>query len=287
MKNSLNERRIYLFKYLNLKRFYYAVGKKGFIEFIISIIFLLFFYAPLINAGMLAFANQYFYPDILPGEWGLKWWEFILGRDNLIQSIFNSFLIASLVTIVSLLICIPAAYALARFDFKFKESIMFSYLLTNAFPKMGLYVSIAIIFYKFNLMGSYLGVIIIHVINSIMYMVWLPMGAFRSIHKQQEEAARDVGATPLQTFFNISLPMAIPGIAVSSIFTFLGSMDESQGTLLVGFPQVKTMATEMYAIIMDFPITAGAVFSLLLIIPSLIIIFIFRKYITADAIQIK
>lgn len=276
-----------MFKYLNLKRFYYAIGKKSFVEFIISVLFIGFFYLPLLNAGMLAFANKYFYPDIIPSEWGLNWWEFILSRDNLIQSIFNSFFIALIVTAISLVICIPAAYALSRYEFKGKKMIIFSYLLTNAFPKMGLYVSIAIIFYKLNLMGSYLGVIIIHIINSIMYMVWLPMGAFRSIHKQQEEAARNVGATPLQTFFNISLPLAIPGIAVSSIFTFLGSMDESQGTLLVGFPQVKTMATEMYAIIMDFPITAGAVFSLLLIIPSLIIIFVFKKYITADAIQIK
>lgn len=276
-----------MFKYLNPKRFYYAVGKNKFIEFILSVVFLFFFYLPILHAAMLAFANKYQFPNILPMEWGFNWWDFIFSRDNLLSSIGNSLIIATLVTIFSLLICLPAAYALARYEFKGKSFVLFSYLLTNAFPKMGLYVSIAIIFYKLNLMGTYVGVIIIHIINTIMYMVWLPLGSFRSIRKQQEEAARDVGASPLRTFKDITLPLAMPGIAVASVFTFLASMDEAQGTLVVGFPQVSTMATEMYAVIMDFPVTAGAVFSLLLMVPSIIVVFLFRKYITADAIQIK
>ncbi len=276
-----------MFKYLNLKRLYYALGKKGFIEYIFTTIFLLFFYGPLLNAGMLAFANKYQYPSIFPNEWGFNWWVYILGRDNLVKSIFNSITIALTVTGISLLICIPAAYALSRYEFKGKKAIMFSYLLSNAFPKMGLYVSIAILFYKFSLMGTFMGVVIIHIINSLIYMVWLPMGAFRKVRKEQEEAARDVGANAFQTFLHVSLPLAIPGIAIASVFTFLGSMEEAQGTLLVGFPQINTIATEMYGVIMDFPITAGAVFSLILIIPSLIIIILFKKHITADAIQIK
>jgi len=276
-----------LFKLLNPKRFYHTVGKNKFFEFILSIVFFLFFYLPLLNAAMLAFANKYQFPYIFPNEWGFNWWNFIIDRDNLISSILSSVIIAILVTIFSLLICLPAAYALARYEFKGKSLVLFSYLLTNAFPKMGLYVSIAIIYYKLGLMGTYTGVIIIHIINTIMYMVWLPLGSFRSVRKEQEEAARDVGASPLRTFKDITLPLAMPGIAVASVFTFLASVDEAQGTLVVGFPQISTMATEMYAVIMDFPITAGAVFSLLLMIPSIIVIFLFRKYITADAIQIK
>ena len=276
-----------MFKLLNPKRFYHTVGKNKFFEFILSIVFFLFFYLPLLNAAMLAFANKYQFPYIFPNEWGFNWWNFIIDRDNLISSILSSVIIAILVTIFSLLICLPAAYALARYEFKGKSLVLFSYLLTNAFPKMGLYVSIAIIYYKLGLMGTYTGVIIIHIINTIMYMVWLPLGSFRSVRKEQEEAARDVGASPLRTFKDITLPLAMPGIAVASVFTFLASVDEAQGTLVVGFPQISTMATEMYAVIMDFPITAGAVFSLLLMIPSIIVIFLFRKYITADAIQIK
>ena len=183
-----------------------------------------------------------------------------------------------------MLLCIPAAYALARFKFPGRKVFMLSFLLTNAFPKLGIYTSIGILFYKYNLMGTLLGVVIIHMINSMMFMVWLPASAFRSVHRQQEEAARDVGAGPLRTFFKVSLPMAMPGIAVATLYTFLGSMEEAQGTMLVGLARIKTMPVEMYGIILDYPGQAGAVFAILLVIPAAVLIFAMRKYIGPEAI---
>lgn len=272
-----------MFKYLNPKRFYYAVGKKKFLEFILLSLFILFFYGPLIHMVMLAFADTYQVPNVLPQKFGLSWWKFVLSQKELLSSISMSLLVATLTTIISLIFCIPAAYALARFNFKGRRLFMFSFLLTNAFPKLGIYTSIGFLFYKYNLMGTLPGVIIIHMINTMMFMVWLPSGAFRSIHRQQEEAARDVGASPIQTFMKVTMPMAMPGIAVASIYTFLGSMEEAQGTLLVGLPTIKTMAVQMYGVILDYPIQAGAVFALILIIPTIIMIILLRKYIGPEA----
>jgi putative spermidine/putrescine transport system permease protein len=272
-------------KYLNPKRLYYSLGKGKFWSFIIFSIFLLFFYGPLMNTFMLAFANVYQVPAIIPQEFGFQWWKFILSKDSLMSSIVNSFLIAVITTVISLIVCIPAAYALSRYQFKGRKIIMFSFLLSNAFPKMGLYVSMGILFYKFNLMGTFAGVVIVHIINTLMFMVWLPMGAFRNVHSQQEEAARDAGAGPIRTFIKVTLPMAMPGIAVASIFTFLGSLEEAEGTMLVGFPKINTMATEMYGIIMDYPATAGSVFALILIIPAILIILLFKKYIDPKSIS--
>lgn len=269
---------------LNLKRFYYGVGKKRFWEFILFSVFLLFFYGPLMNTFMLAFANIYQFPNVIPQEFGFQWWDFVLSQNTLVQSIFNSFLLATITTLVALLICLPAAYALARYDFVGKKFFLFAFLLSNAFPKIGLYTAMGIIFYRFNLMGTLPGVVIIHLINSLLFMIWLPAGSFRNIHAQQEEAARDVGAGPFLTFIRITLPLAAPGIAVASMYTFLGSLEEAQGTLLVGFPEISTMATSMYGVILDYPATAGAVFALMLILPSLVIISLFRKYLVPSSI---
>ena len=232
---------------------------------------------------MIAFANTYRFPDVIPQEFGFRWWEFIFEQDQLVSSIFASFGVAALTTIISLLVCIPAAYAIARYNFFGKKFFMLTFLISNAFPKMGIYVAMAIIFYRLDLMGTLPGVIIVHLINTLMFMIWLPAGSFRAIHKQQEEAARDVGASPFTVFRKISLPLAMPGIAVASVYTFLGSMEEAQGTLLVGFPDINTMSTAMYGVILDYPLTAGAVFSLILMVPSVIIIGMFRKYLSADA----
>ena len=273
-----------MFKMLNPRRFYHAVGKQKFWEFIILAVFILFFYGPMLNMCMLAFANTYEVPAVIPQEWGLKWWKFVFQQDNLVSSIVQSFLVAIITTLASMVLCIPAAYSLARFKYPGRKVFMLSFLLTNAFPKLGIYTSIAILFYKYNLMGSLLGVVIIHMINSMMFMVWLPSSAFRAVHRQQEEAARDVGAGPLRTFFKVTLPMAMPGISVATLYTFLGSMEEAQGTMLVGLAKIKTMPVEMFGVIMDYPVQVGAVFAILLIIPAVIMIFAMRKYIGPEAI---
>ena len=242
-----------MFKYLNPKRFYYAVGKKKFLEFILLAVFMLFFYGPLMYMCITAFGNVYEVPNIFPTEWGFKWWNFVFSQKSLVSSIVQSLTIAVITTVCSMVLCIPAAYSLARFRFPGRKVFMLSFLLTNAFPKLGIYTSIGILFYKYNLMGTLLGVVIIHMINSMMFMVWLPCSAFQAVHKQQEEAARDVGAGPIRTFFQVSFPMAMPGIMVATLYTFLGSMEEAQGTLLVGLARIKTMPVEMYGIILDYP----------------------------------
>ena len=273
-----------MFKMLNPRRFYHAVGKQKFWEFVLLAIFILFFYGPMLNMCMLAFANTYEVPAVIPQEWGLKWWKFVFEQDNLVSSIVQSFVVAIITTLASMVLCIPAAYSLARFKYPGRKVFMLSFLLTNAFPKLGIYTSIAILFYKYNLMGSLLGVVIIHMINSMMFMVWLPASAFRAVHRQQEEAARDVGAGPLRTFFKVTLPMAMPGISVATLYTFLGSMEEAQGTMLVGLAKIKTMPVEMFGVIMDYPVQVGAVFAILLIIPAVVMIFAMRKYIGPEAI---
>ena len=274
-----------MFKMLNPRRFYYAVGKRKFWEFIILAVFILFFYGPLLNMVMLAFADKYDVPNVIPQAWGFKWWNYIFSQKSLVTSMIQSFIIAIITTLVSMVFCIPAAYSIARFKYRGRKLFMLSFLLTNAFPKLGIYTSIAVLFYRYRLMGTYTGVVIIHMINSMMFMVWLPASAFRSVHRQQEEAARDVGAGPIRTFFKVTLPMAMPGISVATLYTFLGSMEEAQGTMLVGMGRIQTMPVAMYGIILDSTaVQIGAVFAILLILPSIVMIFLMRKYIGPEAI---
>ena len=276
----------YMFKMLNPRRFYHAVGRKKFLEFLLLAAFILFFYGPMLNMLMLAFANEYTAPAVLPQQWGFKWWSYVFSQNSLVSSIVQSFIVAIVTTAVPMVLCIPAAYSIARFKYRGRKIFMLSFLLTNAFPKLGIYTSIAVLFYRYGLMGTYAGVVIIHMINSMMFMVWLPASAFRSVHRQQEEAARDVGAGPVRTFFKITLPMAMPGIAVATLYTFLGSMEEAQGTLLVGMAKVQTMPVAMYGIVLDSSaVQIGAVFAILLIIPSALMIFLMRKYIGPEAIS--
>ena len=86
----------------------------------------------------------------------------------------------------------------------------------------------------------------------------------------------------MRTFFSVTLPIAWPGIAVAAMHAFIGSLGVSVGTLLVGLPQWRTMMTEMYGVILDYPATAGAVFALIIVLPNMLLLFIMRKYLSAD-----
>lgn len=261
-----------------------SLGKKRAGEILILLIFMLFFYGPLLYMFTLAFADTYNFPSIAPTAWGLRWWDYVLEQPTVVEAIVNSFLFAVCSTVLALIICIPAAYVLARYKFKGRKFIMLLFLIGNAFPKIGMYTSIGIIYYKIGLMGTFLGVLVIHMLGTMMQMIWLPAGAFRSVPRHQEEAARDAGAGPLRTFIHVTLPIAWPGIAVAAMYAFIGSLGESVGTLMVGLPNYRTMMTEMYGVILDFPATAGAVFALIIVLPNLLLLLIMRKYIGADTI---
>lgn len=265
-----------------MRWYFKAVGPKRIIAFMVLAFFVIFFLGPLLNLLILAFTGRWNYPDVLPHEWSLKWWTFVFRQEDIANSMGLSFLIAAIVTALSIVLCIPAAYAFARIRFPLSRFFLFSFLLTHAFPKMGLYVSIAVLFYKLGLMNTLAGVVLIHMINVLMYMTWIPTASFRNIHAAQEESARDVGAGPFLVFRRITLPMAMPGILVASIFTFLNSLDEAQGTFLVGIPNYKTMPIVMYSIISDYPAYAGAVFSIILTAPTVILLLAAQRFVSAD-----
>nr|WP_272956123.1 ABC transporter permease subunit [Actinopolymorpha rutila] len=173
----------------------------------------------------------------------------------------------------------PAAYAFSRYQFPGRRVLLISLFATNAFPKIGLFVSIAGLFYSLHLMGTFVGVVVIQMLGTVVFMTWIPAAAFASVPRSLEEAARDVGARPLTVFFRVTFPLAAPGILVAMILSFLASFDEAQGTFLVGAPTYVTMPTEMYTLVLNYPEQAAAVFSILLSIPSVVLMLLVRRHV--------
>ena len=251
----------------------------------------LFILGPLLWLAVRAFATNWTYPNLLPDGWTLQWWRQVLADAKLFSSIRLSLAFAVTTLAVSSVICLPAAYAFARFDFPGRRFFLIGLFATNAFPKMGLFVSLAALFYAFNLMSTFTGVVIVHVLGTVVFMTWIPAAAFASVPRSLEEAAQDAGAGKVKVFFSITLPMALPGILVAMIMSFLASFDEAQGTYLVGAPVFYTMPTEMYSLVLNYPRQVAAVFSILLSIPSVVLLLLVRKHIMggqlAEGFQIR
>lgn len=250
-----------------------------------------FILGPLLWLAVHAFATSWSYPSLLPDGLTLRWWKVVFDDAQLAASVKNSLYFSPITVLVSAVICLPAAYAFSRFTFPGRKVFLIGLFATNAFPKMGLFVSMASLFYGLNLMNTVLGIVIVQFIGTVVFMTWIPAAAFSAVPRNLEEAARDAGAGRLRTFFLVTLPMAFPGILVALLMSFLAAFDEAQGTYLVGAPIYMTMPTEMYSLVLNYPKQVAAVFAILLSIPSVALLMLARRYIMggrlAEGFQIR
>lgn len=236
-----------------------------------------FLLMPLLTLVLWAFADVWRYPALTPQTYSLKWWDWVLHNGNLGKSAFWSFSTAPMVVLLAGLVCLPAAYAFSRLHFPGKRFFFIGLLAADSFPRFGIYISVATLFFQWGLIGSYWGVVLVQLINVIVTMTWIPTAGFDAVPSELEEAARDAGANPLQVFGRVTLPLALPSILVASILTFLSAFDEAQGTLVVGAPDITTLPVLMYSLVANYPEPVGAVFALLLSIPNLLLLLFARR----------
>lgn len=228
---------------------------------------------PISTVLLWSFAEQWRYPALFPTEWGVSYWAETLGRADIRKALPTSILTTLLVTLLSALICFPAAYAFARLRFRGRQFLLLSYLITNALPRFGLYVSIAVIFFRLNLIGTIGGVVLIQLLNTLLLMIWIPTSAFQGVDRALEEAALDVGASPLRVFIQITLPQVYPALAAALMLTLVGTFYETYGALLIGVPKVLTIPVVMFPLINNQPIPQyGAILSLILFAPSTLLL---------------
>jgi putative spermidine/putrescine transport system permease protein len=239
---------------------------------------LLFIIGPMISVFLWAFAEQWRYPSLIPTQWGIRFWSQTFRRADILSALPLTLFISAMVTLLSALICLPAAYAFARLRFPGSKLFLLSFLATNAFPRFGLYITIAVIFLRLNLISTVWGVILVQLVNTLLFMIWIPTAAFRGVDRSLEEAALDVGASPLRVFWQITLPQVLPALSAALLLTFVGTFYETQGAILIGLPSVRTMPVVMISLINNqLVVQYGAILSVTLWVPSLILLLFARR----------
>ena len=239
---------------------------------------------PLLVVGTWAFTEVWRYPNVVPQQFGLRFWNQTLSRADVWSALTLSLQLSTVVTLLSAAICLPAAYAFARMDFPGRTVLFFSFLAGHAFPKFGLLIAIAAIFLQLNLIGTFWGVVLIQLVGTLLFMIWIPVAAFQSVDRRMEEAARDVGAGPFRVFWSVTLPQAGPTIAAAVLLSFVGTFYETEGAWLIGAPGIRTMPVLMISFINNqMVIQYGAVLSVMLWVPSFIALMFARRVIGGGA----
>ncbi len=258
---------------VNVRRSFAATIRRDGFGIFALILLALVIIGPMISVILWAFAERWAYPSLIPTQFGLRFWEDTLSRADIARAFPLSIGICVTVTLLSALICLPAAYAFARLSFRGRQVFLLSFLTTNAFPRFGLYVTIAVIFFRLDLIGTVPGVILIQLVNTLLFMIWIPTAAFQGVDRTLEEAALDVGASRLRVFVQITLPLVLPALSAAILLTFVSTFYEAQGALIIGLPRIITMPVLMYSLINNqLVVQYGAILSLILWLPSLLLL---------------
>lgn len=164
----------------------------------------------------------------------------VINEGGFLHEYRNSVIVAVSTTVITLLLGVPAAYSLARFQFRGKRALAFFILTTRLLPFIGMLFPLYIIFNKLHLLDTYLGLVTLHVTFALVIVIWMMRGYFMQVPIDLEEAALTDGATRLGALFRIVLPLAAPGMAAVSVFTFLVSWNEFLFALMFTRQHVKT-----------------------------------------------
>lgn len=195
----------------------------------------------------------------------------------------NSIIVASITTLLTLMLGIPAAYALARFQFRGKRPMAFWILTTRLLPPIGMLFPLYIIFNTLRMLDTFPGLIILHLSFALVFVIWMMRGYFIQVPVELEEAAQCDGATRFGALMRIVVPLAAPGIAAVSVFTFIISWNEFLFALIFTRNAVKTAPVALVGYMSFEGINWGplAAAGLLVLAPVFILSIFVLKYLVA------
>ena len=159
-----------------------------------------------------SFTDEHF-TKILEGESFWIWF-----RNSLIVSIGTSLL--------GLVIAIPAGYAFSRYKFTGRDVSMFAFLLVQMFPGIIIIVPYFLVMKTLGLLNSHLGLILAYCVTALPLCVWMLKGFFDTVPRELEEAATLDGCNQFQVFTKVVLPLSLPAVAVTALFSFLAAWNE-------------------------------------------------------------
>jgi multiple sugar transport system permease protein len=216
----------------------------------------------------------------LPTGLSLEPFMLFLKTEGVFRCFLNSLGAAAITVILSLLLGAPAGYALARYNFRGKDSFRLLVLLTRAFPLAILALPLTVSFIKLGLYDTVIGVGLVHTVLALPFAALVTQGVFLGVPKELEEAAWVFGCSRIRAFFKIVAPLALPGIAATAVFAFVISWNEVFAASVLTVRN-RTLTAYLLTVLAESPMHYRFAGGLLLILPSVVFIFVVRRYLFA------
>lgn len=191
----------------------------------LSILILIFLWTPVVMVMVFSFStNKY---GVAWDGFTLKWYAALFNNDAVKDALIRSLIIAGVTVVVSTLIGTMAAYGLYKLNFRGKQFLRTSILLPLVFPSVVTGAALLVFFTRLiQIPLGYPSIIIAHIVFSSPLAVFIILGRMQRFDWSWEEAALDLGATPLRTFLRVTGPQLLPAIMASAMLIFPWSFDD-------------------------------------------------------------
>lgn len=210
----------------------------------------------------------------------LKNFSDVLAQSKTLMFIKNSIIITAGTTTLSLLLGVPAGYAIARSKFPFVKNSAYFFLLLLMLPPVAMLIPFYLIMRDLGLIGTYMSLILLNTVFDLAFVVWMMRSYFADVPQEMEEAALVDGASHFSAFVKVALPLSVPGIIASALYTIIYSWNDFLFALMLTSPKTKTIPLGILASFSSVEISWGkmAVMSIFAIIPAVIISLFLNRY---------
>jgi putative spermidine/putrescine transport system permease protein len=206
----------------------------------------------------------------------LSWYARALGYAPFQRGVINSLWTGALSTALVLALGAPLAYALARLRFEGQAALRAVLFGPLVVPRVaiGFALFVLLLATRSGLYGTMAGIVLGHGVLMLPFVVAILVANLGEVDPALEEAARDLGAGPIQAFRLAVLPQMRPGLLVASLFAFITSFDEVETSIFLARPAVNTLPIEMYLYLDQYQDPTLAAVSTILIALSLVVVLI-------------
>lgn len=217
-------------------------------------------------------ASRWFWPSLLPAEWTLRAWSYVVsGSGGIGSALVTSTALALAVTGSAVALALPAARALALHTFRGKRVVLFALLLPMLAPPLAAAMGLHAVFLQLGLADSFIGVVLVHLIAAVPYATFVLAGTFSGFDPEWEAQARTLGANSWSVWTRITFPAIAPGLALAAILAFVVSWSQYVLTLLVGGGRVLTVPLVLVAFQRGGDEAVAAALSIVFVTPPLLL----------------
>jgi putative spermidine/putrescine transport system permease protein len=218
------------------------------VVFIVAIALFVFVVLGIILTVVLNSFSKAWYSGVVPKIWTTEWYRMAAEEHKpLGQLIGVTFFVAIAHVLIGILIAFPAAYALARTEFKGKALLLSLFLLPMIVPPMAYGLPLAMLCYKFHLAGKVLGTVIVNLVPIVPFMILVLMPFVEQVGVNLESAAKMLGAKRLTIFRKVLIPLTTPGILTAGILSLVKSISLFDLTYLIAGGNNQTIVVALFS----------------------------------------